>query len=70
MSDSYENPMTMVASDKRPFGFRDIIGYFFGDFGCNLSYSVVTYYLTIFLYVLYWYRSDTFCSLDDFDTCL
>ena len=48
MSDSYENPMTMVASVKRPFGFRDIIGYFFGDFGCNLSYSVVTYYLTIF----------------------
>lgn len=39
-------------SDYRPFGKRDIIGYFFGDFGCNLSYSVVTYYLMIF-YVSY-----------------
>ena len=52
MSNSYENSATMDATDKRPFGFRDIIGYFFGDFGCNLSYSVVTYYLTIF-YVSY-----------------
>ncbi|SUU74701.1 Uncharacterised protein [Aerococcus viridans] len=28
MSNSYENSATMDATDKRPFGFRDIIGYF------------------------------------------
>lgn len=33
---------------KRPFGIRDIIGYFFGDFGCNMSFSLQASYLFIF----------------------
>jgi len=52
MGNSYGESTAVQESEKRPFGMRDIIGYFFGDFGCNLSYSVVTYYLTIF-YVSY-----------------
>lgn len=49
---SQENTLAREYSERRPFGKRDIIGYFFGDFGSNLSYSVVTYYLMIF-YVSY-----------------
>lgn len=33
---------------KRPFGKRDIIGYFFGDFGCNMSFSLQSAWLFIF----------------------
>lgn len=32
----------------RPFGKRDVIGYFFGDFGCNMSFSLQAAWLFIF----------------------
>ncbi|MBU0926200.1 MAG: glycoside-pentoside-hexuronide (GPH):cation symporter [Spirochaetes bacterium] len=32
----------------RPFGFRDKIGYFFGDFGNNMSFSLITGYMMLY----------------------
>ena len=32
----------------REFGIRDKIGYALGDFGCNLSFSLITAYLLIY----------------------
>jgi GPH family glycoside/pentoside/hexuronide:cation symporter len=37
-----------VKENKRPFGKRDLIGYFFGDFGCNMSFTLQASYLFIF----------------------
>lgn len=37
-----------MKTEKRPFGKRDIIGYFFGDFGCNMSFTVQAMYLFVF----------------------
>lgn len=37
-----------LRKDKRPFGKRDLIGYFFGDFGCNMSFALQSTYLFIF----------------------
>lgn len=37
-----------IRKDKRPFGKRDLIGYFFGDFGCNMSFTLQSTYLFIF----------------------
>lgn len=34
---------------KRPFGLSDKIGYLFGDFGCNMSFQLVTSYLMLFV---------------------
>lgn len=34
--------------DVRPFGKRDVIGYFFGDLGCNFSFDLVTMYMFLF----------------------
>lgn len=41
---------TAVIQDKevRPFGKRDIIGYFFGDLGCNFSFDLITMYMFLF----------------------
>ncbi|MGP6139146.1 MULTISPECIES: MFS transporter [unclassified Jeotgalibaca] len=44
---SYEGTDVAVA-EKRPFGKRDVVGYFFGDLGCNFSFDLVTMYM--FLY--------------------
>lgn len=32
----------------RPFGWRDKIGYLMGDFGCNMSFSLISGYMFIF----------------------
>lgn len=32
----------------RPFGFRDKLGYGFGDFGCNMSFAFINSYLMVF----------------------
>lgn len=32
----------------RPFGIRDKIGYLFGDFGCNMSFSFINSYMMVF----------------------
>ncbi|MGL5042006.1 MAG: MFS transporter [Culicoidibacterales bacterium] len=41
-----------VVKDARPFGWRDKVGYALGDFGCNLSFVLVSsffmvYYVTV-----------------------
>lgn len=33
---------------KRPFGIRDLFGYFMGDFGCNMSFTLINSYMFIF----------------------
>lgn len=33
----------------RPFGARDKIGYLFGDFGCNMSFQLISSYLMLFM---------------------
>lgn len=39
----------MDASEAvRPFGFRDKLGYGFGDFGCNMSFAFINSYLMVF----------------------
>lgn len=35
--------------DKKPFGLSDKVGYLFGDFGCNMSFQLVTSYLMLFV---------------------
>jgi len=32
----------------RPFGITDKLGYAFGDFGCNLSFSLISNYMFLF----------------------
>ena len=41
-----QNQVTGTA--KRPFGFRDLLGYFMGDFGCNMSFTLISSYMFIF----------------------
>ena len=39
----------MAAQNKtRPFGMRDYFGYAMGDFGCNMSFALITNYLMLF----------------------
>lgn len=38
----------IIHTAKRPFGFRDILGYFMGDFGCNMSFTLISSYMFIF----------------------
>lgn len=39
----------MDAQNKtRPFGMRDYFGYAMGDFGCNMSFALITNYLMLF----------------------
>ncbi len=38
----------IMDSKLRPFGIRDKIGYAFGDFGCGLSFSLVSNYMFLF----------------------
>lgn len=33
---------------KRPFGSRDLLGYFMGDFGCNMSFTLISSYMFLF----------------------
>ena len=37
-----------VAKTQRPFGWKDLVGYFFGDFGCNMSFSLISGYMFLF----------------------
>lgn len=37
-----------AAKAQRPFGWKDITGYFFGDFGCNMSFSLISGYMFLF----------------------
>ena len=37
-----------ATKEKRAFGWRDIFGYFMGDFGCNMSFTLVSSYLFVF----------------------
>lgn len=39
---------TAVLTEKRSFGFRDIMGYFMGDFGCNMSFTLISSYMFLF----------------------
>lgn len=41
-------PASGVKKEARPFGWRDNLGYFFGDFGCNMSFSLISGYMFIF----------------------
>ena len=43
---------TVMKKDVRPFGWRDKVGYGFGDFGCNMTFALVSgyfmmYYVTV-----------------------
>ncbi|MFR5832581.1 MAG: hypothetical protein ACLUE6_01255 [Acutalibacteraceae bacterium] len=33
----------------RPFGVRDKVGYLFGDFGCNMSFTLLSSYLMLYM---------------------
>ena len=46
MEATLEDPM--VAKAQRRFGWKDIAGYFFGDFGCNMSFSLISGYMFLF----------------------
>lgn len=35
-------------SETRPFGKRDVVGYFFGDLGNNFSFDLITMYMFLF----------------------
>ena len=37
-----------VQNKTRPFGMRDYFGYAMGDFGCNMSFALITNYLMLF----------------------
>ena len=39
----------MAKSVTRPFGVRDKVGYLFGDFGCNLSFQLLSGYLMLYV---------------------
>ncbi len=39
---------TPVVKMPRAFGWKDIAGYFFGDFGCNMSFSLISSYMFLF----------------------
>lgn len=39
---------TIAKTEKRAFGFRDVFGYFMGDFGCNFSFTLISSYMFIF----------------------
>ncbi|AMB99517.1 hypothetical protein AWM75_05680 [Aerococcus urinaehominis] len=44
-----KEPTTVIFDErKRPFSGRDLIGYFFGDFGCNMSFTLISAYQFIF----------------------
>ena len=43
----------IIHTAKRPFGFRDILGYFMGDFGCNMSFHVNFQLYVHFLHTVY-----------------
>lgn len=45
---SHQFASTTATKEFRPFGKRDIMGYFFGDLGCNFSFDLVNMYM--FLY--------------------
>ena len=34
---------------ERPFGIKDKVGYLFGDFGCNMSFQLLSSYLMLFV---------------------
>lgn len=38
-----------INKQDRPFGVRDKIGYLFGDFGCNMSFQLISSYLMLFV---------------------
>lgn len=40
--------MSIVNNNIRPFGLKDKIGYFFGDFGCNMSFSFISTYMMLY----------------------
>lgn len=40
--------INLPKAEKRPFGKRDVVGYFFGDLGCNFSFDLVTMYMFLF----------------------
>ena len=40
---------TFFDHSKRKFSNRDVIGYFFGDFGNNMSFSLISSFMFIFL---------------------
>lgn len=37
-----------TVKETRPFGKRDVIGYFFGDLACNFSFDLITMYMFLF----------------------
>lgn len=43
-----KNSSTYFDHAKRDFSKRDVIGYFFGDFGCNMSCSLISSFMFIF----------------------
>lgn len=48
MSQNMKQTSTVVDTSKRPFSGRDILGYFMGDFGCSMSFSLISGYMLIF----------------------
>lgn len=38
-----------LENKSRPFGIRDKVGYMFGDFGCNMSFQLLSSYLMLFV---------------------
>ena len=39
----------MEKQQTRPFGTRDKVGYLFGDFGCNMSFQLLSSYLMLYV---------------------
>jgi glycoside/pentoside/hexuronide:cation symporter, GPH family len=48
MSNTSAQTSNSKVSTVRPFGWRDKIGYLMGDFGCNMSFSLISSYMFIF----------------------
>lgn len=48
MQTTLDTQTPVTVKPQRPFGWKDIVGYFFGDFGCNMSFSLISGYMFLF----------------------
>lgn len=48
LSNVTEKVDVTTVEEVRPFGKRDVMGYFFGDLGCNFSFDLITMYMFLF----------------------
>lgn len=48
LSNVNEKIVITKVDEARPFGKRDVMGYFFGDLACNFSFDLITMYMFLF----------------------